>query len=148
MQVFWTLFRRELAGFFQSMTGFVIIAATLLMLGVSFMDVISKLNNDSSDVPLSEFFYSTYYFWLILLLTTPVITMRTFAAEKLSGTYETLMTAPVSELQVVLAKFAGAMAFYAFIWLPSIAYMLFLHRYLNSPATQWEWRSLTATFSG
>ena len=53
--------------------------------------------------PLTELFFATIYFWLVLLLTTPVITMRTFASEKASGTYETLMTAPVSDLQVVLA---------------------------------------------
>lgn len=148
MQVFWTLFRRELAGFFQSMTGYVIISAVLALLGLSFNDVLSKMTDQGYDAPVTEMFYSTVYFWMILLLTTPVITMRTFAAEKASGTYEALMTAPVSELQVVLAKFAGSMAFYAITWLPAVLYMLFLHRYFNSPATQWEPRSLSTAFMG
>jgi ABC-2 type transport system permease protein len=148
MQVFWTLFRRELATFFQSITGYVIMAAVLALLGLSLTDVIWKLSTTPMDAPLTELFYSTYYFWLILLLTTPVITMRTFASEKSSGTFETLMTAPVSDLQVVLAKFAGTLAFFAITWLPSIGYMLFLQRYINSPSTAWEPRSMATTFFG
>ena len=53
--------------------------------------------------PITEVFYSTYYFWLILLMATPVMTMRSFALEKYSGTFETLMTAPISDGEVVLA---------------------------------------------
>jgi ABC-2 type transport system permease protein len=148
MQVFWTLFRRELAGFFQSLTGYVIITAVLALLGFSLTDVIWKLNVQPMDAPLTELFYSTVYFWLILLLTTPVITMRTFASEKATGTFETLMTAPVSDLQVVLAKFAGTLTFFAITWLPSIGYMVFLHRYINSPSTAWEPRSMATAFFG
>ncbi|HUS35837.1 MAG TPA: ABC transporter permease, partial [Verrucomicrobiae bacterium] len=132
MHVFWTLFRRELGTFFQSMTGYVIISTTLGLLGVSLVDILAKLNTEGVSAPLTEVFYATVYFWLVLLLTTPVITMRTFASEKASGTYETLMTAPVSDLQVVLAKFAGTMTFYATVWIPSLLYLVFLHRYLNS----------------
>jgi ABC-2 type transport system permease protein len=148
MQVFWTLFRRELGAFFQSMTGYVIIATVLGLLGFGLIDMLSKLNAKPSDAPLTEVFYATWYFWLILLLTTPVITMRTIASEKASGTYETLMTAPVSDLQVVLAKFAGTMSFFAIAWSPLILYMLFLHRYVNSTSTAWEPRSLATTYFG
>jgi ABC-2 type transport system permease protein len=148
MQVFWTLFRRELGTFFQSMTGYIIITAVVALLGFSLTDVISKLSAEPMDAPLTELFYSTFYFWLILLLTTPVITMRTFASEKSSGTFETLMTAPVSDLQVVLAKFAGTLTFFAITWLPSIGYMVFLQRFIDSPSTAWEPRAMTTTFFG
>src|SRR3954468_1621691 len=148
MQVFWTLFRRELGTFFQSMTGYVIIPTMLGLLGVSLIDMLSKLNAEGISTPLTETFYATLYFWMVLLLVTPVITMRTFASEKANGTFETLMTAPVSDLQVVLAKFAGTMMFYAITWLPSMCYMLFLHRYLNSPAMTWDWRTALTTFLG
>src|SRR5436190_3120721 len=148
MQVFWTLFRRELGTFFQSMTGYVIISTTLGLLGVSLVDILAKLNTEGVSAPLTEVFYATVYFWMVLLLTTPVITMRTFASEKASGTYETLMTAPVSDLQVVLAKFAGTLTFFAITWLPSIGYMLFLQRYINSPSTAWEPRAMATTFFG
>ena len=60
-------------------------------------------------MPVTELFYITPFFWLILLLTTPVITMRLFALEKFTGTFETLMTTPVSDFQVVAAKFTAAL---------------------------------------
>src|SRR5205809_3232698 len=148
MQIFWTLYRRELGTFFQSMTGYVIISTTLGLIGVSLIDMLTKLNSEGVSAPLTEMFYATLYFWMVLLLVTPVITMRTFASEKSSGTFETLMTAPVGDLQVVLAKFAGSMTFYAVTWLPSLCYLVFLHRYLNSASTAWEWRSLATTFLG
>ena len=71
-----------------------------------------KLQQEPTPMPVTELFYITPFFWLILLLSAPVITMRLFALEKYSGTFETLMTAPVSDLQVVLAKFTAAMVFY------------------------------------
>src|SRR3954470_5824229 len=148
MQICWTLYRRELGTFFQSMTGYVIISTTLGLIGVSLIDMLTKLNSDGVSAPLTEMFYATLYFWMVLLLVTPVITMRTFAAEKSSGTFETLVTAPVSDLQVVLAKFAGSLTFFAITWLPSVGYMLFLHRYINSPSTVWEPRSMATAFFG
>src|SRR5476649_2710377 len=121
MRIFWTLTRRELAAFFFSATGYVIIAAVTLLIGLSFVVLMTNLGSDPSPMPVTEMFYRTYFFWLIVLLATPVITMRLFALEKASGTFETLMTTPVSDLQVVLAKFTAAMIFFMLMWLPSIA---------------------------
>jgi ABC-2 type transport system permease protein len=131
MQAYLTLTRRELAAFFVSLTGYVTIAAMVLLMGLSFMTMLVQLSQESSPVPVTQLFYSTAYFWLILLLATPVITMRLFALEKFSGTFETLMTAPISDLQVVLAKFTAAMVFYMLTWLPSLGCILVLRRYTN-----------------
>jgi ABC-2 type transport system permease protein len=130
MQAYWTLTRRELAGFFLSLSGYIIIAAALFMMGDSFV-VILKMLQKPSPMPVTELFYSTPFFWLILLLTTPVITMRLFALEKFSGTYETLMTTPVSDVQVVTAKFTGAMLFYVLMWLPLLGCLLVVRHYTN-----------------
>jgi ABC-2 type transport system permease protein len=78
---------------------------------------------------VTELFYRTYFFWLIVLLATPVITMRLFAHEKYSGTYETLMTTPVSDLQVVGAKFTAAWLFYLVMWLPMIACLFIVQHF-------------------
>ena len=59
-------------------------------------------------MPVTQMFFASFYFWMIVLLSAPVITMRLFALEKASGTFETLMTAPVGDLEVVAAKFAAA----------------------------------------
>ena len=131
MRTWWTLTRRELAGYFLSLTGYVIIAAAVFLMGFSFVVLLVNLQQEPTPMPVTEVFYNTQFFWLILLLTTPVITMRLFAQEKFSGTFETLMTTPVSDLQVVLAKFTAAMVFYVVMWLPLLACLLIVRHYTN-----------------
>ena len=133
MRIFLTLMRRELAAFFFSITGYVIIAAIALLLGLSFVVLIVGVGTEPFTVPVTEMFYSTFYFWLILLLATPVITMRLFALEKSSGTFETLMTTPVGDLQVVAAKFAAAIIFYMVTWVPMLACLFIVRRFTNQP---------------
>ena len=48
---------------------------------------------------------------VVLVILVPVITMRSFAEEKRSGTYELLMTSPLSITEIVLGKFLGAFVF-------------------------------------
>ena len=147
MRAYWTLVRRELGGHFVSWTGFIVMAVVLFLLGLCFLNLLQALNGQPSDRPVTELFFSTFYFWAILLLASPVITMRSFAQEKSSGTFETLMTAPVSDLQVVLAKFSGALIFYCLIWLPLLGCILIVHHFSREqlaldPAT------LASTFLG
>jgi ABC-2 type transport system permease protein len=56
-----------------------------------------------------------------------------FALEKSSGTFETLMTTPVSDMQVVAAKFMAALVFYMLMWLPMLACPLIVQRYSSQP---------------
>src|SRR5262249_16993629 len=83
----------------------------------------------------------------ILLLAPPVITMRSFALEKSSGTFETLMTTPVSDRQVVLAKFTGAMLFYLLTWLPLLPCLLIVRHY-SDDKTVLEAGSMVGMFLG
>ena len=132
MRVFLTLLRRELGGFFLSPTGYVIIAAVALILGLTYDVLITGLlGADPQPMPITELFYSTTIFWLIVLLVTPVITMRLFALEKYSGTFETLMTAPVNDMQVVASKFTAAVIFYMVAWLPMLACLFLVRHFAN-----------------
>jgi ABC-2 type transport system permease protein len=133
MRIFLTLARRELAAFFFSVTGYVIIAAVTLLIGLSFVVLMTNLGSDPSPMPVTEMFYRTYFFWLIVLVATPVITMRLFALEKSTGTFETLMTTSVSDLQVVAAKFTAAIIFYVVMWLPLLACLLAVRHFTNQP---------------
>jgi ABC-2 type transport system permease protein len=147
MRVWWTLVRRELAGYFLSLTGYIIIAAALFLMGFSFVVLLVNLRQDPTPLPVTELFYITPFFWLILLLSTPVITMRLFAHEKFSGTFETLMTAPVSDLEVVLAKFTAAMAFYVVMWLPLAPCLLIVRHFSSEPAA-FDFGAAGTTFLG
>ena len=133
MRAYWTLTRRELAGFLLSPGGYIIIAAALFLMGLSFVVILDMLQ-EPTPMPVTELFYETPFFWLILLLTTPVITMRLFALEKFSGTFETLMTTPVSDFQVVAAKFTAGIVFYALMWLPLLGCLLVVRHYTNDSA--------------
>jgi ABC-2 type transport system permease protein len=131
MQAYWTLTRRELAGFFLTLTGYVIIAATAFLTGLSFILIEFNLRGESTTAPITEMFYQTAFFWVILLPAVSVITMRLFAAEKFSGTFEALLTTPVSEVQVVAAKFTAALVTYLAIWLPLLGCLLTLRRFAD-----------------
>lgn len=131
MKIFLTLLRRDLAAYFFSVTGYVIISAAAFLVGLSFVVLINNLGSDPSPMPVTEMFYRTYFFWLIVLLATPVITMRLFALEKFSGTFETLMTAPVGDFAVVAAKFTAAILFYMVMWLPMLACLFIVRHFTN-----------------
>ncbi len=147
MRAYWTLVQRELGAHFFSWAGYVVIAVVLFLLGLSSVDLLQRLNGEAIDQPLPGVFYSSWYFWLILMLATPVITMRSFALEKFSGTYETLMTTPVSDWQVVMAKFSGAMAFYAIMCLPLLSW-LFVAKPFTHNSIVFEQGTVAGTFLG
>lgn len=147
MQAFRTLVRRELGAYFNSVTGYAIIASVLLLLGWVFVDILYKLNGAATSAPLTQIFFSTYSFWQVLLLTAPVITMRSFAAERSSGTYETLMTAPVSDLLVVMSKFTGTLVFYLITWLPLLACLAVVRYYSGEPEIL-DLRAAAVTYLG
>ena len=134
MSVFRTLVRRELSAFFQGPTGFIIIAAVLFLIGLGFVVVLTGLNGHATPMPVTQVFYGTYFFWLILLLIAPIITMRSFAMERASGTYESLMTAPVGDWEVVLSKFTGALVFYMILWVPLLVCSLVVRLYVGESA--------------
>lgn len=130
MRVFVILVRREFGTYFTSLTGYVIISAVLFLIGFSFTEILNQLNNaEPILLPVTEIFYQTLYFWYVLLLAAPLITMRAFALEKAAGTFETLVTTPVSDGQVVLAKFASALMFFMTLWLPLLGCILTVRHY-------------------
>jgi ABC-2 type transport system permease protein len=147
MQPYFTLVRREMGAYFLSMTGYIIIATVTFLLGLSFVVLLMKLQQESTPIPLTELFYVTQFFWLILLLAAPMITMRLFAQEKFSGTFETLMTTPVSELEVVLAKFTAGLLFYIVAWLPLLACLLIVRHFAND-STAFDSGVVASTFLG
>lgn len=147
MQAYATLARRELGAFFSSWIGYVVIAGAVFLMGLSFVTLLHELLGEATPMPLTEIFLDSPCFWWIVLFSAPVITMRLFAVEKSSGTFETLMTTPVSEVQVVLAKFSAALIFYMVLWLPLLACILALRYFARGPNAL-DAGTLGATFLG
>jgi ABC-2 type transport system permease protein len=146
MQAYLTLTRRELGSFFCSWIGYVVIAGAMFLMGLSFVALLDKLQMEPTPMPLTEIFINGC-FWFIVLFSAPIITMRLFALEKSSGTFETLMTAPVSDGQVVLAKFTAAIIFYMLMWLPLLGCVSVL-RYFARGSNVLDPGTLGSTFMG
>lgn len=133
MQAYVTLTRRELAGFFLSITGYVIIAGLSLTVGLVFFIILKATGSDPVSMPIPQLFFNTLLFWFIMIVTPPIITMRTFAVEKATGTFETLMTTPVGDIQIVAAKFTASAIFFVVMLLPVLACMLVIEHFANQP---------------
>ena len=80
---------------------------------------------------------------VIILFVMPMITMRTYSEEKRSGTIELLLTSPITDLQIILGKFAGALLLYVAMLLVTMLYMGILFVYGNP-----EWRPIAAGYVG
>lgn len=68
---------------------------------------------------------------IVLLILIPLITMRLFAEEKRSGTIELLLTSPLTDSQIILGKFLGALALYAVLVAITFIYIAMLFIYGN-----------------
>jgi ABC-2 type transport system permease protein len=128
MRAVWATFTRELRAYFFSPLAYVVLFFFLVVNGVIFVNLIGVLSDPRSagGPPLGYFFRST---WLMLLLLAPVLTMRLVSEELRSGSIEVLMTAPVTEGQVIAGKYLAAFTFYAFLWLPTLAYAAVVAHY-------------------
>ncbi len=121
MRLFFTLFFKELRGFFYSPIAYVVLALVMVINGLSFRAGINILERGPQLSSIVTFTFSSQWFWLSYFFVFPLITMRLFAEEKKLGTWETLCTAPVRTWQIVLAKYSAAVVFYCLLWIPSLA---------------------------
>jgi len=132
MRSFWPIYKRELFAFFVTPLAWVLITVFLLVQGMHFfllVDHFSTAGQQISDqTPLQAFFGNPALLYLVLSLLVPPMTMRLFAEERRSGTIESLMTAPVSSLGVVLAKYAAVLTTYVAMWAPTVLYLVILRQ--------------------
>ena len=77
------------------------------------------------------------------LFVLPLITMRTYAEEKRSGTIELLLTSPLTDFQIIMGKFAGAVALYCLMLAVTLPHMAILFVYGNP-----EWKPIVTGYLG
>jgi len=80
---------------------------------------------------------------VILLFVLPMITMRTYSEEKRTGTIELLLTSPLTDVQIIMGKFLGAMALYAAMLAVTIVHIGVLFA-LGNP----EWKPVVTSYLG
>lgn len=116
----WAICKKELRQFFSSLTGYIAIIVFLLLNGL-FLFVFPDSNLlDYGYATLQQFFEQSPW---ILLLLIPAITMRSFADEFRSGTFEVLRTRPLTSLQIVNGKYAGSLGVVLISLIPTLIYV-------------------------
>ncbi len=142
----WALFKREINGFFNSLIAYVVIAVFLVIVGLFLWVFPGEYNIlDSGYANLDGFFVLAPFVFLFLI---PAITMRFYADELRSGTYEMLITKPVTDLQIVIAKYFAGVALVAVSLLPTLLYFVSLQLYAAPPGvdTGGVWGSYLGLF--
>lgn len=134
MKKFYALLTREVRSYFHSPIAYIVLVFFLLVSGVDFYFQVSFMNQRPATYTVEEAFFNSVFFWFAFVLIFPLITMRLFAEEFKLGTIEPLMTAPVRDLQVVLAKFFGALVFYIVLWIPTLIYFVIFEKVTHQPA--------------
>ena len=143
---FWTLYKRELNGYFQSAVAYVVLFVSALAQGLVFAWLTGRvIDLNYKDQSVMQIFFTWPLFWILLFVQVPLITMRVFSEEFKLGTIEMLLTAPVREWDVVLAKFFGALSFFLILWLPFALDMTALQIFSNpEPPIYWSQIGMTA----
>jgi ABC-2 type transport system permease protein len=117
------LTRREVATYFVSPVAYVAMALFLVVAGLMF-----AMTDFRPGAPAAM--RTTFEVMMIVLLfVTPMVTMRALSEERRLGTLESLLTAPVTDLQVVVAKFLGCWFFYLAMLAPTALYVIALAAY-------------------
>ncbi|MFH1230226.1 MAG: ABC transporter permease [Planctomycetota bacterium] len=119
------LTKRELAAYFYSPLAYVIITAFLFFSGYFFWTYLRW----SADATVLRYVLELIGFTSLII--SPMITMRLLAEEIKSGTLEILMTAPVTETEVVVSKYITALVFYLSLIIPTVAYVILLMKWGN-----------------
>ena len=121
------IMQRELFALFYSPIGYIVIAGFLLLTGV--IVLVTDTFGPGKPATLRTVFDFTPY---VLTIIIPAISMRMISEEYRSGTIETLMTAPLSDAQMVIGKYLAALLFYAIMLAGTLVY-LFLMIWFGNP---------------
>jgi ABC-2 type transport system permease protein len=115
-----SIFKKELRSFFSNATGYIVIGIFLIFTGLFLWVIPGEYNIlDSGYANVDGLFYLAP--WLFLFLC-PAITMRLFAEEKQTGTWEILATKPISKMHIVLGKYFAGFVLVIIALLPVLLY--------------------------
>lgn len=121
-----TLLKKEINSFLSSLIGYIVVSVFLLINGL-FLWVLPMDFNilDYGYAGIDGLFMLAPFVFLFLI---PAITMRSFSDEKKSGTIELLMTRPLTDLQIVLAKYFAGFVLVLLSLLPTLIYVISVYR--------------------
>ena len=146
---------KELKSYFASPVAYVVIGLSAILFGWFFINLLYFFDRASlqagagfggpQSVNVNEMLISPLFLnvSVILLFTLPLITMRTYAEEKRSGTIELLLTSPLTDVQIVAGKFLGGLVLYGAMLSVTLVHIGFLFAFGNP-----EWRPIATGYLG
>jgi ABC-2 type transport system permease protein len=146
--------QKELKSYFASPIAYIVIGFFVLLFGFFYYTLLMIFNQQSmqmmgfegapvqnvNDQMIRPLFLNAS---VIVLFVLPMITMRTYSEEKRSGTIELLLTSPLTDFQIIMGKFLGAMALYGAMLAVTFVHMAILYAF-GSP----EWVPIATGYLG
>jgi ABC-2 type transport system permease protein len=125
------IFRKEINGFFSSLTGYIVIIVFLLINGL-FMWIFPGEWNifDNGYAGLDTMFLLSPWVFLFLV---PAVTMRMFAEEKRLGTIELIFSKPITERGIIWGKFLASVSLVLLALLPCLVYYISVYLLGETP---------------
>ena len=141
----YSLYRKEIKTYLSSFIGYIFIGVFLIIAGL-FIWVFPNINNVlySNMASLQGLFNTSQFLFLFLV---PAITMRTFAEEKRSGTLELILTKPLTDSQIIVAKFLASLTLLIIALLPTLLYIISVYN-LGSPPGNIDMGSTWGSYLG
>jgi len=140
----WSIYKKEMNGFFSSLIAYLTIGIFLIIIGL-FMWVFTETSILNGRYANMDQLFSLAPFIFMFLI--PAITMRSFAEEKQHGTFEFLVTKPVTDAQIILAKYFACLSLVLFALLPTLIYFYSVYS-LGSPVGNLDVGAIIGSYVG
>jgi ABC-2 type transport system permease protein len=145
MRSIFVIAERELKSYFSSPVAYVVLTIFIFLTGLAFTLLMTRMVEASTEravqsaqtgqpptpMDMPGIIIQNNFGWIgfILLIIIPLLSMPLFSEEKKRGTMELLLTAPITDLQVVLGKFLAASTFYVILLLTTVVQTALLYLY-------------------
>ncbi len=132
LQNMWSIIVKELQSYFNSPIGYVSLFLLTLIYGMTFHSqlAIPSFTPGQSIGNIIELIlpgtFQSFFTFIVLLVVTPLLTMRLIAEEKHTGTIELLVTLPMKESEIIFAKFLATLAFICIFLATTLLYYVIL----------------------
>jgi ABC-2 type transport system permease protein len=126
-----SLLKKEIRSFFSSLTGYIVIVLFLMITSLFLWVFPGEMNiMDAGYATMEPLFFIAPWVFLFLV---PAITMRMFAEERKSGTFDLLLSRPLTELQVIMAKYLASVVLVLLSLLPTFIFYISVYLLGNPP---------------
>ncbi len=145
--------QKELRSYFSSPIAYVVVGLFALVFGFFYIAMLNFFLTQSMQMAMQGggavnvnrdlIRYVLQNAAVVVLFLVPLITMRSYSEEKRAGTIELLMTSPLSDVQIMLGKFLGALALYGLMLAVTLIHIGLLFWFGNP-----EWKPIVAGYLG